>query len=373
MVPTPQGYGGRIVLNDLSRQTEIMADVLGAAIRRVVERGWYILGPENEAFEAAFANYCGVPHAVGVASGTDAIELALRATGVHRGDAVATVANAGFYATAALLAIGAEPLFVDIDGETQLMSADALDGLLDRASVRCVIVTHLYGLLADMNSILAICAARQIPVIEDCAQAHGASRNGQRAGSFGLAGCFSFYPTKNLGALGDGGAVVTRDEGVARRVSALRQYGWKEKYRVVHLGGRNSRLDEIQAAILSAKLPHLDAWNWARRDIARRYSTEIAHPRINCPPAPGEDHVAHLYVVRAGDRDDLRRHLKARSIASEIHYPIPDHRQPCFSGTPIAADLPQTDRAVAEVLTLPCFPEMTGVEVDAVIDALNNW
>ena len=188
-----------------------------------------------------------------------------------------------------------------------------------------------------------------------------------------MAGCFSFYPTKNLGALGDGGAVVTSDDGVAQRVLELRQYGWKEKYRVVLPGGRNSRLDEIQAAVLTAKLPHLDAWNWARRAIARRYSTEISHPMVSCPPVPGEDHVAHLYVIRTRDRHDLRRHLKSRNIASDVHYPIPDHRQPCFSAMPIMAELPETDRAADEILTLPCFPEMVDAEVDAVIDALNTW
>lgn len=366
-------HGQPILLNDLLRQNEVMAEALDVAIRRVMERGWYILGPETQVFERAFADYCGLPYAVSVACGTDAIELALRAAGVKRGDAVATVANAGFYATAALIAIGAEPLFVDIDPATHLMSPDALESLLDKLKVRCVVVTHLYGLLAEMDSILSVCAARGVPVVEDCAQAHGASRNGQKAGRFGLAGCFSFYPTKNLGALGDGGAVVTHDEGVAQHLLALRQYGWKEKYRVVQLGGRNSRLDELQAAILNAKLPHLDEWNQVRRGIARRYSTEISHPIVSCPPAPGEDHVVHLYVVRAKDRDNLRRHLKSRNIASDIHYPIPDHRQPCFSAMPTVANLPETDRASSEVLTLPCFPEMTDLEVDAVIDAINTW
>ncbi len=365
--------GQPIPLNDLRRQNEGMAEALGAAVRRVMQRGWYILGPETQTFERAFADYCGVEHAVGVASGTDAIELALRAARVRRGDAVATVANAGFYTTAAVLAIGAEPRFVDIDDETLLMSVNALDNLLEREELRCVVVTHLYGRLADMDSILAVCEARGVPVIEDCAQAHGTSRNGHKAGSFALAGCFSFYPTKNLGALGDGGAVITRYGDFAQRLLALRQYGWKEKYRVVQPGGRNSRLDELQAAILNAKLPHLDAWNEARRAIARRYSTRISHPKVSCPAVPGEDYVAHLYVVRAKDRDDLCRHLGARNIASDVHYPIPDYRQPGFPGIPVAAHLPQTERAAGEVLTLPCFPEMTDLEVEAVIDAINTW
>ena len=350
-----------------------MTKSLNAAICRVMERGHYILGPENQAFETAFAGYCGVAHATAVGSGTDAIELALRAIGIRQGEAVATVANAGFYVTTALLAIGATPLFVDIDPQTYLMSSSALDRLLGSTRTHCVIVTHLYGLLADMDSILAVCAARQVPVLEDCAQAHGATRNGLKAGSFGIAGCFSFYPTKNLGALGDGGAVVTGDDSVAQRISELRQYGWVGKYRVVHLGGRNSRLDEMQAAILSAKLPYLDEWNRARRQIANRYSAEITNPKIACPAALGADHVAHLYVVRSEERDDLRRHLMSRNISTGIHYPIPDHRQPCLSGMPIVAELPHTDCASAEVLTLPCFPEITDAEVDAVIDGLNTW
>jgi dTDP-3-amino-2,3,6-trideoxy-4-keto-D-glucose/dTDP-3-amino-3,4,6-trideoxy-alpha-D-glucose/dTDP-2,6-dideoxy-D-kanosamine transaminase len=253
------------------------------------------------------------------------------------------------------------------------MSSSALDDLLNNTPARCVVVTHLYGLLADMDSILAVCAARQVPVIEDCAQSHGATREQRRAGSFGVAGCFSFYPTKNLGALGDGGAVVTRDDGIAGRILELRQYGWEAKYQVVHLGGRNSRLDEIQAAILTAKLPHLDEWNRARRYVANRYSTEIAHANIKCPPVLGEDHAAHLYVVRCSDRPGLRQYLESKNISTDIHYPISDHRQPCFSTMPILAELPHTDRATAEVLTLPCFPEMTNAEVDAVVEALNSW
>lgn len=343
-----------------------------AAINGVVGRGSYILGPENEAFEAAFAAYCGVSHAVGVANGTDAIELALRAVGVQAGHAVVTVANAGFYATAALLAIGANPVFIDVDPETYLVSVDALRDTLKETSVHCVVVTHLYGCLADVETVDEICQARGIPVLEDCAQAHGAARGKRLAGSFGAAGCFSFYPTKNLGALGDGGAVVTRDPEIAARVRSLRQYGWEGKYRVARSGGRNSRLDAMQAAILGAKLPHLDSWNKRRRDIAQRYANEIVHPGVKCPSGFGEDHVAHLFVVRCEGRDNLRAHLESNGIGADIHYPVPDHRQAAIRDM-WPAELVVTERLAREILTLPCFPEMTEDEVAHVISAINAW
>jgi dTDP-3-amino-2,3,6-trideoxy-4-keto-D-glucose/dTDP-3-amino-3,4,6-trideoxy-alpha-D-glucose/dTDP-2,6-dideoxy-D-kanosamine transaminase len=361
----------RIPLNDVSRPARAIGHQQTRALDRVLKRGWYILGPENEAFEQAFAAYCGVNHAIGVANGTDAIELALRALGVQAGQAVATVGNAGFYATTALLAIGAVPIFVDVDPDTQLMSLDALRRAVHVASPQCVVVTHLYGRLADVEEIIAVCAARGIPVIEDCAQAHGARRGNRRAGSFGAAGCFSFYPTKNLGALGDGGAVVTRDLNIANRVRSLRQYGWDAKYRITRRHGRNSRLDEIQAAVLHAKLPYLDDWNSHRRDIARRYTSEISHPGVKCPTGFGDDHVAHLYVIRCENRDGLRRHLESAGIATEIHYPIPDHHQPAFHFS--STSLPVTERLADEVLTLPCFPEMTDDEITGVIRAVNAW
>ena len=363
--------GARIPLNDLGRHCGALADVLAPTVRRVMERGWYVLGPENADFEARFASYCGTEHAIGVANGTDAIELALRAAGVAPGDRVATVANAGFYTTAALTAICAAPLFVDVDADTQLVAGEALSSALDNP-VRAVVVTHLYGRLADVETIVDLCAERSIPVIEDCAQAHGANRGGRRAGSFGLAGCFSFYPTKNLGAIGDGGAIVTNDDAFAASVRSLRQYGWSGKYHVCQPGGRNSRLDEVQAAVLAAKLSFLDGWNARRRDIAQRYTASICDPRITCPKVTGEDYVAHLYVIRTDDRDDLRRHLEKCGIASEIHYPVPDHRQPCMTDEAMA-ELPVTERCANEVLTLPCFPEMSDAEVERVIDAVNSW
>jgi dTDP-4-amino-4,6-dideoxygalactose transaminase len=362
----------RVPLNDLVRQNLLVHDELVGSARRVIERGWYVLGSEGADFEKAFASYCGVPHAIGVANGTDGIELTLRAVGVGEGDRVATVANAGFYASTAIHAIGARPLYVDVVAKTQSMNVDCLQRELAQSPVRAVIATHLYGRLADVEAIAALCKPLGIAVIEDCAQAHGANRNGRAAGSLADAGCFSFYPTKNLGALGDGGAVTTSDTALAERLRELRQYGWDKKYQVSRAGGRNSRLDELQAALLLAKLPHLDRWNEDRRALARRYSNEVSNPRIECPQDFGADNVAHLFVVRCQDREGLRRHLEAHGISSDVHYPIPDHRQPAYSACH-AGPLPETERLAREILTIPCFPEMEEEEVSRVIKAVNSW
>lgn len=361
----------RVPLNDLVRQNRLLHEELAGAACRVIERGWYILGSEGEDFEQAFAAYCGVTHAIGVANGTDAIELALRAVGVEAGDSVVTVANAGFYASTSIQALRARPLYVDIDPETHLMDVALLNRELARSTVQAVIVTHLYGRLADVDAITALCKPLGIPVIEDCAQAHGATRNGRAAGSFGAAGCFSFYPTKNLGALGDGGAVTTSDGKVAESVRQLRQYGWDKKYQVSRTGGRNSRLDELQAALLLTKLSHLDRWNEVRRAIARRYSNEIRNSKVKCPSEFGTDFVAHLFVVRCEDRDGFRKNLEERGVASDIHYPIPDHRQPAFANSNF--ELPVTERMAEEIVTIPCFSEMEEQEVGQVIDAVNTW
>jgi dTDP-3-amino-2,3,6-trideoxy-4-keto-D-glucose/dTDP-3-amino-3,4,6-trideoxy-alpha-D-glucose/dTDP-2,6-dideoxy-D-kanosamine transaminase len=362
----------RVPLNDLVRHNRLIHEELAASARRVIERGWYVLGSEGADFEQTFASYCGVPHAVGVANGTDAIELALRAVGIDEGHNVATVANAGFYASTSIHAIGARPLYVDVVAETHSMCVDSLQRTLARNTVRAVIATHLYGRLADIEAITAICKPLGIPVIEDCAQAVGASRNGRAAGSFGTAGCFSFYPTKNLGALGDGGAVTSHDAAIAERLRQLRQYGWDKKYQVSRAGGRNSRLDELQAALLLAKLPHLDRWNDDRRALARRYSNEIRNSRVKCPKDFSTDNVVHLFVVRCEDRDGLQRHLQARGVASDIHYPIPDHRQPAYPASGLD-ELPETERLAKEIITIPCFPELDEEEIRQVIDAVNAW
>ena len=349
---------------------EIEPDLVAAlrtATERVLDSRRFVLGDEVAAFEREFAAFCGVAECVGVANGTDALELALRAVGVEPGDRVATVANAGYYASAAIAAIGAVPAYVDVDERTLSMAVAALDPVL--ASVRAVVVTHLYGRLADVEAIVAAAGAHGVPVVEDCAHAHGAHRKGRRAGAFGAVGCFSFYPTKNLGALGDAGAVVTGDSAVAARIRSLRQYGWREKYEVVLAGGRNSRLDELQAAVLRAKLPWLERWNAARVAIARRYREAFAGLPLGVPDLGDGDYVAHLFVVRSRHRDALRAHLAAAGVGTDVHYPRPDHLQPALAHV-AHSRLPVTEAACGEVLTLPCFPGMRDDEIGRVSEAV---
>jgi aminotransferase EvaB len=363
-------------INDLARHLGPLHDEITAVVERVVQSGWFVLGEHVRSFESAFAAYCATAHCVTVANGTDALELALRALDIGPGRRVATVANAGMYGSTAILAAGARPVFVDVAAHTMLMDLGQLYSLLATGSVDAVLATHLYGAMLDMSAVAAMCRERGVPLVEDCAQAHGARWNGRRAGSFGDAGCFSFYPTKNLGALGDGGAVVTSRTDVADRVRALRQYGWTTKYVSSVAGGRNSRLDELQAALLLAMLPRLDGWNQQRRDIAARYSAGIRHPRVACPaprPASDESSVGHLYVVRTPQRDALKAHLAAHGMPYDVHYPVPDHRQPALQAAFAGCTLPVTDALAMEVLSLPCFPEMTDAEVADVIACVNGW
>ena len=359
----------RVALNDLLRQTSALQSELAAVVNRVVASGWYILGRECAAFESDFAAYCGVPHCVSVANGTDALEISLRSLGIGPGDSVATVANAGGYSTAAIRAVGAEPIYIDIDPYTMNMSAASLRAHL-APTARAVIATHLYGRMADLPALLAVTQRAGVPLIEDCAQAHGAAIGGRKAGSWGAAACFSFYPTKNLGALGDGGAITTHDPQLAQRVKSLRQYGWSAKYRSSEYG-RNSRMDELQAAILRAKLPHLDGWNARRREIASIYSAALAGQAVEYPLDFGEAYVAHLYVIRCPSREQVRAALKQRGVETDIHYPVPDHLQEAARGT-LAADtqLPVTEQAAGEVLTLPCYAELEDDEISAVTTAL---
>ena len=359
-------------LSDLRRHNQsCMADVEQAA-SRVLHSGWYVLGSEVTTFERQFAHHCGVSHCIGVANGSEALELALRAVGAGPGAEVLTVANAGGYSTCAILNAGATPSYVDVEVDAHTMDPGAARTAVGPRTA-AIIVTHLYGRLADVGALSAVARDAGVPMIEDCAQAHGAVRHGKRAGSFGAVGCFSFYPTKNLGALGDGGAVVTDDTDLADRLRQLRQYGWKSKYTVTLGGGRNSRLDEMQAAILRAKLPHLDEWNARRRAIANAYVKHIAHPDITLPAPLDESSVAHLFVIRTPVRDSLRAHLLANGVETAIHYPVPDHLQPAYSGVCRDAHLAVTEKLAGEVVTLPCFAEMTDEEVSTVIDACSSW
>jgi aminotransferase EvaB len=367
-------------VNDLARHNAPLADELAAAVADVVRGGWYVLGERVSAFEQAFAAYCGVSHAIGVASGTDALELALAGVGVQRGDRVALVANAGGYGSTAVHALGACPVYVDVHPQTHTIDVQELQ---DVRGVKAVIVTHLYGRMADVETMSAWARRHGVKVVEDCAQAHGASTNGRKAGAWGDAAAFSFYPTKNLGALGDAGAVISRDPD---RIRSLRQYGWTSRYRQTEQQGRNSRLDEIQAAALLVKLPYLDRWNAQRQAVASRLRDLIHHPHLAVPRDLG---VAHLLIVQvrpplppsqhqtethtAGTRDDLARHLKRHGIPTDVHYPVPDHRQPAYADRFADVHLPVTERLCDEVLTLPCFPEMTVREIEHVAAAVNAW
>lgn len=364
-----------VPLNSLSRHVEAIQAELVRAASTVIESGYYVLGPHAMQFERDFASYCGVAHCVGVANGTDALEIAIKAVGVEPGDFVAVTANAAMYGPSAVHAARAEVAFVDIEPATGTMDPEAFRRTLEaNPAIKAVIVTHLYGRLARIDEIVRLAREAGIAVVEDCAQAHGARlADDRRAGSFGDVACFSFYPTKNLGALGDGGAVVTNRDDVAKRAMQLRQYGWSSKYTNELSGGRNSRLDEMQAAFLSILLPRLDGWNSLRRAVANRYSREIRNPRIKAPPESGADYVAHLFVVRCEARDALQDHLLSSQVQSEIHYPLPDHRQPCHRGRYEAVRLPATELACAQILSLPCFPEITDAEVGKVIDACNRF
>ena len=359
-------------MNDLRRQIDSMHEEISSTLTQVVAGGHYVLGPNVTAFENEFSAYCGVRHCVGVANGTDALELALRALNCGPGRDVITVANAGMYAAAAILAVGARPVFVDIDLETMTMSPASLASHID-SNTAAIVVTHLYGRIADMDGLITVAARHRVPIVEDCAQAHGAERAGRKAGSMGMVGCFSFYPTKNLGALGDGGAVTTNDDAVAQSVRRLRQYGWRNKYESVERYGRNSRLDELQAAVLRVKLPKLGGWNARRREIVRSYR-RAAGDALLLPDVNGTDYAAHLCVIRTPRRDALRALLTRRNIAADIHYPIADHRQEALRGVvPPDLDLPNTAAVMGHILTLPCFPEMRDEEVERVCDALASF
>ncbi|WP_431279748.1 DegT/DnrJ/EryC1/StrS family aminotransferase [Leifsonia poae] len=364
---------GRIPFNDLSRMPTDLSAAIASAVAGVIESGWFVLGPNHAAFETEFAAYLGAREAVLVANGTDALELALAAVGVEAGDFVVTVANAGAYTSVATRLLGGVPVYCDIDPSTLLMSAETFEAAIAGLPIapKAVVVTHLYGALAPTGAIAAVAARHGIRVVEDCAQSIGA-RAGERMG--GLAGDIattSFYPTKNLGALGDGGAVFTDDSSLAEAVRQMRQYGWTAKYRIGRAHGRNSRMDELQAAILRVKLPLLDAANERRRAIHTVY--ESAAPigaRLVNSSSPA--FTAHLAVLTTEHRATAREALDAAGIGTDVHYPIADHRQAFPDFTPLPAELPVTDWATESVLSIPLFPELTDDEVARVRDAIDG-
>jgi dTDP-4-amino-4,6-dideoxygalactose transaminase len=350
---------------------------IDAAVARALHSGWYILGREVAAFEAEFAAWLGTARSIGCGNGTDALALALRALGVGPGMAVATVSHTAVATVAAIEMVGATPLLLDIEADFYTMDPGELATVLDNPvaglpPIRAVIPVHLYGQPADLIPIMAGCAGASIPVIEDCAQAHGATLGGRRVGTFTQLSAFSLYPTKNLGALGDGGLVATNDAGLADQVSALRQYGWKSRY-VSDAVGVNSRLDELQAAILRVKLRHLDRQNARRGAIAAAYDAALAATDIR-PPARRREatHVFHLYVIRVKQRAALQERLREMGIGTAVHFPVPVHRQPAYRDRVALgpSGCRASELASDEVLSLPIFPEMTDQQVERVCAAL---
>jgi dTDP-4-amino-4,6-dideoxygalactose transaminase len=349
------------------------------AVARALASGWYVLGAEGRAFESEFAAWLGTPHAVGCGNGTDALALTLRALGVGPGTSVATVSHTAVATVAAIEMAGASAVLIDIDPVFYTMDPAELAAVLANPPgglppIAAIIPVHLYGQACDLRPILALGARFGIPVIEDCSQAHGATLEGQKVGTFSEASCFSLYPTKNLGALGDGGVMATRDAALAEAIAALRQYGWKTHY-VSEAVGVNSRLDELQAAILRVKLLHLDVQNARRQSIAAAYDAVIAGGPLTAP-ARRQDatHVFHQYVVRSSDRAKLQAELRSQGIATGIHYPVPVHLQPAYEGRVAVgpAACRETTIASQQVFSLPMFPQLTDTQVDMVAACLRR-
>jgi dTDP-3-amino-3,4,6-trideoxy-alpha-D-glucose transaminase len=358
-----------IPFNNLKPYSAELGEAFTLAIQRVLASGWYILGPEVEAFEREFAAYHGMRHAVGVANGTDAIELALRAAGIGAGDEVITVAHTAVATVCAIERAGATPVLVDIEPDTFTLSPDAAATAITPCT-KAIVPVHIYGQLADMPALRQLADQHGLLLIEDCAQGHGARLQDRLAGTWGDLATFSFYPTKNLGALGDGGAIVTNDAGYAERLKRLRTYGQTSRY--IHAErGMNSRLDEMQAALLRVKLEHLDRHNQERREIAAIYNYQLQNV-ITPVVSPESYHVYHLYVIRHGARDGLMQALAQEGVGTLIHYPVPVHLQEAYHdlGYP-AGSLPHTEQAAREILSLPLYIGLTTAQAESVAAAVN--
>lgn len=355
-------------MGDIRRERQELGAELDAALARVLERGWFILGPEVEAFEQEFAAYAGSRFAIGVASGTDAIMLALSALELPANAEVITTTLTSVATVTAIIRAGLKPVLVDIDSRTFNLDLRLVEARLSPRT-GAILPVHLYGRPVEMATLVELAAAHGVAIVEDACQAHGAMADKKKIGTIGRAGCFSFYPSKNLGAYGDGGIVITDDAGLAERVRLLRQYGWRERDRSEILGF-NSRLDELQAAVLRSKLGRLDAWNARRRAIAQRYRSLLKNmEKVTLPPdGPGD--VFHLFVIRIADRDRVRARLREEGIATGVHYPLPIHQQPALRDRFDGQRFPEADRACQEILSLPIFPQLSDSEVDRVAETL---
>ena len=362
-----------IPFGDLSLQYQAIKVELDRAIQSVLDEGWFILGKNVSAFEREFADYCGAAFAVGVANGTDALQLALMACDVGPEDEVVTTPLSATFSALAISAVGAVPRFVDIDPETYNIDPHRLEEVIG-PRCKAIIPVHLYGQPADMDPILAVARQHGLVVIEDAAQAHGAEYKGRKVGTLGDVACFSFYPSKNLGAFGDGGMVVTDNEALADRVRMLRNGGQRGRYEHLLLG-RNSRLDELQAAILRVKLTYLDQWNARRRHLAALYTALLGDSKVDPPlESPDVKHIYHLYVIRCPDRDALQEHLAEQGVGTAVHYTTPIHLQGAYRELHLErGSFPQAEQAAEHILSLPIYPELTDTKVRQIAGHIREW
>ena len=363
-----------ILMNDFKAEAESLRVAELAAVDRVLRSGWYVLGQEVKAFEAEWAARCGIAHAIGVGNGMDAIEIGLRALDIGAGDEVITTPMTAFATVLAIIRAGATPVLADIDPATALLDPQSVERCVTPRT-KAILLVHLYGQIRDMEHWLGLCEAHGIALLEDCAQSHLATWNGRGAGSFGRFGAYSFYPTKNLGAIGDAGAVVSNDSDLIQRAGILRNYGQKVRYYHAELG-LNSRLDEIQAALLRVRLGLLDEFTRRRRQIATAYFEGMTNPQVEllAQPLQMESHVHHLFVVKCAERERLAQHLKSSGVETFVHYPVPVHRQePCTHLRCDPDGLPETELHAATCLSVPCHPQMSDADIASVLSAINAF
>lgn len=358
-----------IPMVDLKIQYESLREEIEKGFRQVLDSTHFILGPQGRSLEAEIAAYCGVKHAIAVASGTDALHLALRAAGIGPGDEVVTPAFT-FIATAeAISYVGATPVFVDVDPNTFNIDVDRVEAAITERT-RAILPVHLFGQPADLEPILELCRMHDLKLIEDCAQSFGADYRGRKTGSWGTLGCFSFFPSKNLGCYGDGGMVVTDDDAAAEAVRVYANHGSRQRYHHSVIG-YNSRLDELQAVVLRAKLPHIDLYNQSRRGNASRYSDRLRGSAVRPPVEDGKGiHVYHQYTILTDRRDAIQKALSEAGIASAVYYPIPLHRQEVYREIFSGTSLPVTEEISAQVLSLPMYPELTEAQIDRICDII---
>lgn len=361
-----------IPIVDLKREYKQIKTEINEAIQRVLDKQWFILGEEAEKFEEEFSKYVGTKYSIGVNSGSDALYLAIKALGISSGDEVITVSHTFVSTVDAIVRNSAKPVFVDIDPETYTMDVNQIEDKITERT-RAIIPVHLYGHPADMDAITAIAKKYKLFVIEDACQAHGAEYKGKKVGGIGDIGCFSFYPSKNLGAYGNGGIIVTNNEELAKKLSMLRNYGQSQKYYYDFMG-INSRLDEIQAAVLRVKLKYLDEWNEKRRNIAKLYNELLKNSNIILPIEKDyAKHVYHLYVIRSKNRNELQQYLSQNGIQTQIHYPLPVHKQKSYLDLGFRAHLPVTEKICNEILSLPMHPWLTEEEVEKIALLVNKY